>query len=80
MIGPAIGNVIFAALRDRGFDRRVDVRELSIPIRISGALSRLAIGLATVVQLTRQIAQRFPAPPESGWRYLPETRLALCQL
>src|SRR4051795_1981760 len=40
---------------DCRFHRRVDVGELGIPVRVLAALSRLAVGLTTVVQLAQQV-------------------------
>src|SRR5690348_4916731 len=40
---------------NRRFHRRIDVGELRIPVRVLTTLSRLAVGLATVVQRAQQV-------------------------
>ena len=41
--------------RDRGLHRRIDVSELGITIGVIAPLSRLAVGLTTVVLLPQQV-------------------------
>jgi hypothetical protein len=40
---------------DHGFDCAVDIRELSVAIRVVAAFADLLVGLATILQIPQQV-------------------------